>query len=199
MIELYTSDTPNGYKASIMLEEAGLAYRVIEIDLSRGEQKSPEFLKINPNGKIPAIVDKDNGRRVFESGAILIYLAEKSGKLLPEDPAERIETLEWLFFQAANIGPMLGQLWHFQDRDNPYSLERYRKETLRLYGVVEGRLAQARYLGGDSYTIADIAAWPWLRIHQTLRVDVSPYPHLRRWLAEIADRPAVKKGITIPA
>ena len=201
MIALYTARTPNGYKASIMLEEIGVPYDVVKIDLSAGEQHAPAYLKINPNGKIPAIVDRQTGRRVFESGAILIYLAEKSGRLLPSDPAQRIETLEWLFFQVGHVGPMLGQLWHFVDltREIPYALERYRKETLRLYGVVERRLAETHYLAGDDYTIADIATWPWLRVHKALGIDAGPFPNVNRWLDEIAARPAVTKGITVPA
>lgn len=201
MIQLYTSDTPNGYKASIMLEEVGLPYEVHFIHLSKGEQRTPEFLKINPNGKIPAIVDTENGQTVFESGAILIYLAEKTGKLFPAAPAARMEVLQWLFFQMASVGPMLGQLWHFVGvkPEIPYAIERYRKETLRLYGVVDGRLANHRYIAGDTYTIADIATWPWLRVHGSIKIDVEPFPNVRRWLDEIAARPAVQKGITVPA
>jgi len=200
MIELYTSDTPNGHKISIMLEEVGLPYRVKHIHLSLGEQKSPKFLKINPNGKIPAIIDKDNNQTVFESGAILIYLAEKSKKLLPKNPKARIETLEWLFFQMANIGPMMGQLWHFQDRKPKvrYAYERYRNEVLRIFGVGDGQLAKNHYLAGDTYTIADIASWPWMRRYDALHIDLTPFPHVARWIAEIGKRPAAKKGIAIP-
>jgi len=200
MIELYTSDTPNGHKISIMLEEIGVPYRVKKIQLSLGEQKSPKFLKINPNGKIPAIIDKDTNQRVFESGAILIYLAEKSKKLLPRNPKARIETLEWLFFQMANIGPMMGQLWHFQGRKPKvrYAFERYRNEVLRIFGVVDGQLAKNHYLAGDTYTIADIAAWPWMRHHDALNIDLSPFLNVARWIAEVAKRPAAQKGITIP-
>jgi GST-like protein len=200
MIELYTANTPNGIKASIMLEEVELPYEVTKIDLRGGEQRSPSFLKLNPNGKIPVIVDRDTGLRVFESGAILIYLAEKSGRLMPSDAPTRTAVLEWLFFQMGNVGPMLGQLWHFVELDHqiPYALERYRKETLRLYGVAEGRLGETRYLAGDSYTIADIANWPWLRVHQALNIDIEGFPKVKRWLIDVAARPAVKKGITIP-
>ncbi|MGB8275630.1 MAG: glutathione binding-like protein [Alphaproteobacteria bacterium] len=201
MIELYTSNTPNGYKASIMLEEIGLPYTVHKIDLTAGDQGKLEFLEINPNGKIPAIVDGALSRRVFESGAILIYLAEKSGRFLPQDPGARTETLAWLFLQAASIGPMLGQLWHFRGVKPAvsYAINRYEKEAYRLYGVLDGQLASHRHMAGDAYTIADIATWPWIRLHQALGLDVAPYPNVRRWLDEIAARPAVQKGITIPA
>ncbi len=200
MIELYTANTPNGIKASIMLEEVELPYEVTRIDLRGGEQRSPSFLKLNPNGKIPVIVDRDTSLRVFESGAILIYLAEKSGRLMPSDAPTRTAVLEWLFFQVGNVGPMLGQLWHFVELDHQihYALERYRKEALRLYGVADGRLGEARYLAGDSYTIADIANWPWLRVHQALNIDIEGFPKVKRWLIDVAARPAVKKGITIP-
>jgi glutathione S-transferase len=201
MIDLYTARTPNGYKISIMLEETGLPYNAVKVDLAKGEQRAPDYLKINPNGKIPAIVERETGQRVFESGAILIYLAEKSGRFLPAEAGARLEVLQWLFFQVGHIGPMLGQLWHFVDLNHeiPYALERYRKETLRLFEVVDRRLRETRYLAGGDYSIADIAAWPWLRVHKALGVDAEPFANVRRWIEEIAGRPAVQKGITVPA
>lgn len=200
MIDLYTARTPNGYKISIMLEEAGIPYRAIKIDLSKGEQRDPKYLKINPNGKIPAIVDTETGQRVFESGAILIHLAEKSGRFFPDESRRRMEVHQWLFFQVGSIGPMLGQLWHFIDLTQPvpYALDRYRKETLRLYGVVDRRLAEAPFIAGDEYTIADIAHWPWLRVYKALGIDIAEFPNVKRWIDEIAERPAVRKGITVP-
>lgn len=200
MIELYTARTPNGYKVSIMLEEVALPYRVIKVDLAKGEQFAPAYLEINPNAKIPAIVDLDSGQRVFESGAILVYLAEKSGRLLPHKSRARMEVLQWLFFQVGSIGPMLGQLWHFVDLTQPvpYALDRYRKETLRLYGVVDRRLAEAPFIAGDEYTIADIANWTWLRVYKALRIDIAEFPNVKRWIEDVAARPAVQKGITVP-
>lgn len=201
MIELHTARTPNGYKISIMLEEIGLPYRVVKISLSKGEQFAPSFAEISPNAKIPAIVDHDTGQRIFESGAILIHLAEKSGRFLPQDARERMNVLQWLFFQVGSIGPMLGQLWHFVDLTGPvpYALERYRKETLRLYGVVDRQLAKAPYIAGEEYSIADIANWTWLRVFKSLGIDIEPFPHVKRWIGEIAARPAVQKGITVPS
>ncbi len=200
MIELYTARTPNGYKVSIMLEEVGLPYRVIKVDLAKGEQFAPAYLEINPNAKIPAIVDLDAGQRIFESGAILVYLAEKSGRLLPHESRARMKVLQWLFFQVGSVGPMLGQLWHFVDLTQPvpYALDRYRKETLRLYGVVDRRLAEAPFIAGDEYTIADIAHWPWLRVYKALGIDIAEFPNVKRWIEDVAARPAVKKGITVP-
>jgi len=200
MIDLYTARTPNGYKISIMLEEVGLPYRALKIDLSKGEQRDPKYLKINPNGKIPAIVDTETGQCVFESGAILIHLAEKSGRFFPDESRRRMEVLQWLFFQVGSIGPMLGQLWHFVDLTQPvpYALDRYRKETLRLYGVVDRRLAEAPFIAGDEYTIADIAHWPWLRVYKALGIDIAEFPNVKRWIEDVAARPAVQKGITIP-
>jgi GST-like protein len=201
MIDLYTARTPNGYKISIMLEETGIPYEVHKLTLSKGDQFEPAYKKIHPNSKIPAIVVRETGQRIFESGAILIYLAEISGKFLPAEPVARMETLAWLFFQTSHLGPMLGQLWHFVDSapDNEYAMTRYGKETQRLYGVVESRLSETRYLAGDDYTIADIASWPWLRVHESLFIDVGPYSNVRRWLDEIAARPAVQRGIMVPA
>ena len=200
MIDLHTARTPNGYKISIMLEEIGLPYRVVKISLSKGEQFAPTFTEISPNAKIPAIVDHDTGQRIFESGAILIHLAEKSGRFLPQDARKRMEVLQWLFFQVGSIGPMLGQLWHFVDltQQVPYALERYSKETLRLYGVVDRRLAHVPYIAGDEYSVADIANWPWLRVFKSIGIDIEPFPHVKRWIELIAARPAVQKGIAVP-
>ena len=200
MIDLYTAPTPNGYKVSIMLEETGLPYNAIKIDLNAGDQKKPEFLKVNPNGKIPVIVDHEASVTLSESGAILIYLAEKSGKFLPSEPASRHKTIQWLFFQMASIGPMIGQLWHFIELDPPvhYATKRYRNEAERICKVVDTQLGETRYLAGNSYSIADIAAWPWLRAFPSLGVDTDLFPNLQRWLTEISERPAVKRGLAVP-
>jgi GSH-dependent disulfide-bond oxidoreductase len=199
MIELYTASTPNGQKIAIMLEETGLPYTAHKIDLAKGEQKKPEFLKINPNGKIPVMVDGDAGVTLSESGAILVYLAEKSGQFLPADHAGRFAALQWVFFQMSAIGPMLGQLWHFVDLEPQihYSTRRYRNEAARIVKLVEARLAEAKYLAGEAYSIADIATWPWLRNVPALDMDTEAYPSLQRWLAEIATRPAVKRGMAV--
>jgi GSH-dependent disulfide-bond oxidoreductase len=202
MIELHTAGTPNGKKVSIFLEEAGLPYRVTKIDLGGG-QFAPEFLAISPNNKIPAIVDPDGpgGKplSLFESGAILIYLAEKTGKFLPSDPAARATTIQWLMWQMAGLGPMMGQNYHFAKsapEKIPYAIERYVKETDRLFGVMDKRLASAAYLAGD-YSIADMAAYPWIA-GDWHGVDTAKYPNFRRWREAIAARPAVAKGMAIP-
>lgn len=199
MIDLYTAPTPNGQKVAIMLEETGIAYTAHTIDLNKGEQKKPEFLKINPNGKIPVIVDADTGVTLSESGAILVYLAETSGKFLPEDHTSRFAALQWVFFQMSAIGPMLGQLWHFIDLEPQihYSTRRYRTEAARILKLVDTRLAESKYLAGDDYSIADIATWPWLRNVPALEFDTERYPNLQRWLAEITARPAVKRGMAV--
>ncbi|KVN32386.1 glutathione S-transferase family protein [Burkholderia stagnalis] len=197
-LTFYTADTPNGHKVAIYLEEAGLAHERVHVNLSAGEQRSPAFLAINPNGKIPAIVDHDAGLAVFESGAILGYLAAKTGCLHPETLAERTAVQQWLHFQIGGIGPMLGQLWWFlraSKTANAEAIERYRNEARRLYGVVNGRLAESAYLASSRYSIADIAAFPWLRTSHELDLDVSEYPHVERWLADIAARPAVQRGL----
>ncbi len=201
MIDLYTWSTPNGRKISIMLEECGLAYEVHPIDIGKGEQFDPEFLKISPNNKIPAIVDRDNGWSVFESGAILIYLAEKTGRFLPQEPKKRLQTLEWLMFQMGGVGPMFGQAHHFLKFNPgkcPYAEERYHAETLRLYGVMDRRLAGSPYLACEEYTIADIATWPWVSRFEWQRVDLAGFPNVRRWYLEIAARPAVLRGYDVP-
>lgn len=201
MIDLYTAATPNGHKVSIALEELGLEYRVHALSFERREQKAPEYLKINPNGRIPAIVDQDNdGFAVFESGAILIYLAEKTGRLMPSDPLGRSLVIQWLMFQMGGVGPMQGQanVFHryFPERIASVT-ERYQKETRRLYEVLDIRLAEVEYLAGD-YSIADIATFPWVRIHDWAGVDVDGLPNLQRWLAALEARPAVQRGLAIP-
>jgi GST-like protein len=204
MIDLHTWTTPNGYKVSIALEELGLPYTVVPVDIGRGAQFEPAFLKISANNKIPAIVDHDGpgGQEIalFESGAILLYLAEKAGKLLPKAPAERYRAIEWLMFQMANIGPMLGQAHHFRSyapEKLPYAIDRYTNEARRLYGVLDRRLADAEYVAGE-YSVADIAIWPWLRLPEGQGVDVAQFPHVARWRASIGERPAVKRGLAVP-
>jgi GST-like protein len=204
MIDLYTWTTPNGRKASVMLEECGLAYNVHKIDIGKGDQFKPEFLAVNPNGKIPAIVDGDGpgGKpiSVFESGAILIYLAEKTGsKLLPADPRQRYAVLQWLMFQMGGVGPMFGQAHHFirfAPEKVPYGIERYSKETRRLYGVMDKRLVEATYLAGE-YSIADIATYPWVARHEYHEVNLADFPNVKRWFDAISARPAVVKGMAV--
>jgi len=205
MIDLYTWSTPNGRKVSIMLEETGLAYRVHKIDISKGDQFKPEFVAINPNSKIPAIIDGDGpgGKllTLFESGAILIYLAEKTGKLLPKDPAVRYVVLEWVMFQMGGVGPMFGQVHHFlraAPESVPYAIERYGKETRRLYGVLDARLSKVEYLAGE-YSIADIATYPWVARHEWHKVALGDFPNVERWYQAIGARPAVARGMAVPA
>ncbi|MFM5843575.1 MULTISPECIES: glutathione S-transferase family protein [Aeromonas] len=201
MIELYTAATPNGFKVSIALEELGLPYKVIPLDFSTMEQKKPEFLAINPNGRIPAIVDRDNGDfAVFESGAILIYLAEKTGKLLPQDPKRRSQAIQWLMFQMGGVGPMMGQanvFYRYFPEKIPAAIERYQKEGRRLLEVLDGHLAHHEYLA-DEYSIADIATWPWVRIYDWSGISIEGLVHLQAWMARMEARPACQKGITIP-
>lgn len=197
-LTFHTADTPNGHKIGIYLEEAGLTYDRVYVNLSAGEQRSPAFLAINPNGKIPAIVDHDTGLAVFESGAILSYLAAKTGCLHPETLAERTAVQQWLHVQIGGIGPMLGQLWwflHALKTVNAEAIDRYRNEARRLYGVANGRLSESPYLASPRYSIADIAAFPWLRTAAELDIDVAGYPHVERWLADIESRPAVQRGL----
>jgi GST-like protein len=201
MIDLYTWNTPNGYKVSVTLEELGLPYTVKPVDLGKGEQKRPEFLRINPNGRIPAIVDREEGDfAVFESGAIMLYLAEKTGRLMPTDRKGRSRVTQWLMFQMAGVGPMQGQanvfFRYFPEKVQP-AIDRYQNETRRLYTVLDSRLGESEYLEGD-YSIADIANWAWVRIHGWAGVSVDGLPHLQRWLAAIEARPAAQKGITVP-
>jgi GST-like protein len=201
MIDLYTSPTPNGWKASIMLEETGLPYEVKPIDLGKLVQKEDWFLKINPNGRIPAIVDREAGDfPVFESGAILVYLAEKSGQLLPADAKGRSVAMQWLMFQMGGVGPMQGQanvFFRYAPEKIPFAIERYQNETRRLYEVLDRRLGEAEFLAGD-YSIADIATWPWVRIHGWSGVEVEGLPHLERWMEAVSSRPAVERGVAIP-
>jgi GST-like protein len=204
MIDLYTWTTPNGFKISIALEELALPYRVLPIDIGRGAQFAREFLAISPNNKIPAIVDGEGpgGRSIsiFESGAILMYLADKTGRLMPTDPARRWAATEWLFFQMASIGPMLGQAGHFRNyapEKIAYAIDRYTNEAKRLYGVLDHRLAGHEYLA-DEFSIADIAVYPWLARPDFHGVDVGDYPNVARWREAIAARPAVRRGLLVP-
>lgn len=200
MIDLYTFGTPNGHKASIMLEEVELPYTVHKIDITKNEQFSPEYLAINPNSKIPAIVDQDTGMTVFESGAILIYLAEKVGKLLPQEQQARFQVLSWLMLQMGSIGPMFGQLNHFKKfapEQISYAIERYTKETLRLYGVLDKQLTQNEFICGD-YSIADIATFPWIAIYQFQGLSLDGHPHLKRWVEQLQQRPAIQRGLAVP-
>lgn len=201
MIDLYTSSTPNGWKASVALEELALPYDVHALSLSKGDQKTPEFLKINPNGRIPAIVDRDlDDFPVFESGAILIYLAEKAGRLMPTDVKGRSRVIQWLMFQMGGIGPMMGQanvfFRYWPEKIQP-AIDRYQHESRRLFEVLNGRLAESEYLAGD-YSIADIANWCWVRTHPWSGVAVDGLDHLQRWLDRIGERPAVQAGVKVP-
>ena len=204
-IALYAFDTPNGRKISVALEEMGLPYEVHVVDITKGEQNQPEFLKISPNNKIPAIVDPQGPTgapvSVFESGAILIYLAEKSGRFLPQDPLRRIAALEWLMFQMGGFGPMPGQVHHFialaNETDRRYGLERFMAETRRLYGVMDRRLGEIPYLAGDFYSIADMASYGWASLWEGQQQQLDDKPHLARWLAEIGARPAVQRGMAV--
>ncbi|MGN6231429.1 MAG: glutathione binding-like protein [Trinickia sp.] len=206
MIDVYSWATPNGHKVHIMLEETGLEYRVHPIDIGAGDQFKPEFLAISPNNKIPAIVDSDGpgGRplSLFESGAILIYLAEKTGKFLPLDTAGRYATLQWLMFQMGGLGPMLGQTHHFRvyaPQQIEYAVNRYTNEAKRLYGVMDTQLGKSAYLAGDDYTIADIAAFPWTRSWKNQGLELADYPNVKRWHEAIAARPAVQRGVEVLA
>jgi GSH-dependent disulfide-bond oxidoreductase len=200
MIDLYTWSTPNGRKVSIMLEECGLEYATHAINITKDEQFKPEFLKISPNNRIPAIVDRDAGRSLFESGAILLYLAEKTGKFWPQDPARHWQTVEWLMWQMGGVGPMIGQVHHFVRNNKgkaPYAEERYLQETHRLYGVLDKRLAQEEYVAGE-YSIADMAIWPWISRFEWHTVDLNQYANVTRWYKAIAARPAVARGYDVP-
>ncbi len=206
MIDLYTWPTPNGHKIHIMLEETELAYKVIPIDIGAGDQFEPEFLKISPNNKMPAIVDPEgpDGKPIslFESGAILIYLADKTGQFLSREPRARYETLQWLMFQMGGVGPMLGQAHHFRiyaPEKLDYAFDRYTNEAKRLYGVLDRRLGESAYLAGDDYTIADMATFPWLRSHENQGVDLGEFPNVKQWFEGIAARPAVERGVQVLA
>jgi glutathione S-transferase/GST-like protein len=201
MIDLYSAPTPNGWKVSIALEELALPYELHAIDLASGAQKQPWFTAINPNGRIPAIVDRDEGDfAVFESGAILVYLAEKTGRLMPSDAKGRSRVLQWLMFQMGGVGPMMGQanvFTRYFPEKIPSVIDRYRRESRRLFEVLDGHLAGHEWLAGD-YSIADIANWSWVQTHEWPGVSVEGLEHLQRWLAAIRGRPAVQKGVTIP-
>ena len=200
MIDLYTWTTPNGRKVSIALQELGLSYKAHPIDISKDEQFAPAFLEVAPNNRIPAIVDRDTGMVLMESGAILIYLADKTGKLLPKEGEQRYRVIEWLMWQMGGPGPMLGQVHHFVKYNKgkaPYAEERYLKEAQRLYGVLDRRLANREFVAGD-YSIADIAIWPWISRFEWQTIDLSQYPNVKRWYTTIAQRPAVQKGYKVP-
>ena len=206
MIEVLTWPTPNGHKVHIMLEECGLPYRATAVDIGKGEQFSSDFLAISPNNKIPAMRDPlgPDGEPIalFESGAILLYLAAKTGRFLPEGTRQRYEVLQWLMFQMGGVGPMLGQAHHFRiyaPEKIPYAVERYTNEAKRLYGVMDKRIAKSRYLGGADYGIADMAVFPWLRSWQNQGIEWNDYPNLKGWFDEIAARPAVQRGVQVLA
>jgi GSH-dependent disulfide-bond oxidoreductase len=206
MIDLYTWPTPNGHKIHIMLEETGLPYRVIPVNIGAGEQFEPAFLKISPNNKMPAMVDTDgpNGKPIsmFESGAMLLYLASKTGRFLPDDLTKKWSTLSWLMFQMGGVGPMLGQAHHFlayAPEKIHYAMDRYRNEANRLYGVIDRRLGESKYIACDEYTIADMAIVPWLRSPERQGVEIDEYPKLKRWRDAILERPAVQRAVAILA
>lgn len=206
MIDVYSTATPNGHKVHVMLEECGLSYRAHHIDIGAGDQFKPEFLAISPNNKIPAIVDADgpDGKpmSLFESGAILLYLASKTGKFLGTTDREKFTTLQWLMFQMGGVGPMLGQAHHFRlyaPEKIDYAVNRYTNEAQRLYGVIDRRLGESAYLAGDIYTIADIATFPWIRSWKNQGLELADYPHVQRWFDEISKRPAVMRGVEVLA
>lgn len=201
-IQLHTYQTPNGHKASIMLEETGLPYTVHVVDIEAGDQHKPDFLEMNPNNKIPVIVDPDRNRTVFESGAILVYLANRAGKFVAQDEEVRLRVLQWTLFQAAHVGPTLGQLWNYRifvKPDVPPAIERFERETRRVLNVLDGQLRQRAWLA-DDYGIADIMTWPWIHAAQEkIGVPIDGLPGLQRWYREIAARPAVQRGLAVPA
>ncbi len=202
MIDLYTWSTPNGRKISIALEELGLPYDVIEVDIGAGRQFEPEFLAISPNNRIPAIVDHETGFQLMESGAILLYLAEKTGRLSPSEPHLRYEMLEWLMWQMGGLGPMLGQAHHFL-KNNPgvsdYAEKRYRGEAERLYGVLDRRLKEREFICGEHLSVADIACWPWISRFEWHQVDINAFAEVRRWYLALAERPGFRAGYDVPA
>ena len=201
MIDLYTWFTPNGRKVSLMLEECELDYTTHAINIAKDEQFAPEFLKISPNNKIPAIVDNDNGNSLMESGAIMMYLADKTGKFWPTDPDNKWSTVEWLMFQMGGVGPMFGQCHHFTKYNPgkaPYAEDRYHNETKRLYGVMNERLGKTGFLACDEYTIADMAVWPWVARFDWQSVDLNEFANVKRWYLEILDRPATRRGWNVP-
>lgn len=202
MIDLYTSTTPNGRKVSIMLEEVELPYNVTHLKLGKMEQKEDWYMKLNPNGRIPTIVDHENDDfAVFESGAILIYLAEKTGKFIPSDVKGRSVVIQWLMFQKAGIGPMQGQanvFYRYTDEKIQYAIDRYQKETRRLYEVLNTRLKDNEYLAGQEYSIADISTYPWIHVHEWAGIELHDLDHLIRWKEAVGERPAVKRGMDVP-
>ena len=201
MIDLYTWFTPNGRKVSLMLEECELDYTTHAINIAKDEQFAPEFLKISPNNKIPAIVDNDNGKSLMESGAIMMYLADKTGKFWPTDPDNKWSTVEWLMFQMGGVGPMFGQCHHFTKYNPgkaPYAEDRYHNETKRLYGVMNERLGKTGFLACDEYTIADMAVWPWVARFDWQSVDLNEFANVKRWYLEILDRPATRRSWNVP-
>ena len=201
MIDLYTWFTPNGRKVSLMLEECELEYKTHAINIGKDEQFAPDFLKISPNNKIPAIFDNDNGKSLMESGAIMMYLADKSGKFWPQDPDNKWSTVEWLMFQMGGVGPMFGQCHHFTKYNPgiaPYAEDRYLNETKRLYGVMNEKLGKTAFLACNEYTIADMAVWPWVARFDWQSVDLNEFPNVRRWFLEILDRPATRRGWNVP-
>jgi len=205
VIDLYTWGTPNGRKVSVMLEECGLAYNVHPIDIGKGDQFKPEFVAIDPNSKIPAIVDSDgpDGKPfpLFESGAILIYLSGKTGKFLPAATSGKYVALQWLMFQMGGVGPFFGQVHHFlraAKEPVPYAIDRYVKEKDRLYGVLDKRLGEAKYLAGTDYTIADIATYPWVARYEWHKTDLNQFPNVKRWFDAISQRQAVQRGMKVP-
>lgn len=205
MIELFTAPTPNGWKISVMLEECGLPYEVRWVNIGKGDQFKPEFLAISPNNRIPAIVDHDppgGGAPVplFETGAILLYLAEKAGRFMPADLRGRKAVHEWLFWQVGGLGPMLGQHGHFKlyaPERIPYATDRYRSETLRLYGVLDHQLGRSEHVAGPEYTIADIACFPWVQTYKAQEIDLSQFPHIDRWYRQLKERPALRRGMDV--
>jgi GSH-dependent disulfide-bond oxidoreductase len=206
MLTVYSWPTPNGHKVHIMLEECALAYRAIAVDIGKGDQFKPEFLAISPNNKIPALLDPTgpDGKpyTLFESGAILLYLASKTGRFLPADDRGRFDVLQWLMFQMGGVGPMLGQNHHFRQyapEPIPYAIERYTNEARRLYGVMDKRLSQSAFIAGESYSIADMAIYPWLRNWEKQGMDWAEHPHLKRWYDTVGERPAVKRGVAVLA
>ena len=201
MIEFYTWFTPNGRKVSLMLEECGLDYTTHPINIGKDDQLAADFLKISPNNKIPAIVDRDNGKSLMESGAILMYLADKTGKFWPQDPENKWSTVEWLMFQMGGVGPMFGQCHHYTKYNPgkaPYAQDRYLNETLRLYGVMNEKLGRTGYLACDEFTIADMAVWPWVARFDWQTVDLNEFSNVRRWYLEVLDRPATRRGWNVP-
>jgi len=201
MIDLYTWSTPNGRKVSIMLEECGLEYKAHKIDIRADEQFAPDFLKIAPNNRIPAIIDNETGMTLMESGAILMYLAEKTGKFWPQEFEPKWRTVEWLMWQMGGVGPMIGQAHHFIKNNkgkSEYAEQRYLNEAKRLYGVLDRRLEDNEYMVGEEYTIADIATWPWISRFEWHTVDITEYPNVLRWYKAVAARPAVEKGYHVP-